>query len=396
MPTPTVWITFAALSVASAVVSAQPADPERGRSLWARTNDAPLSCGQDGSCHGPDPSVNQYRVLRGADNAALILRAIGSARTGMGFLAPHVDERDAIDIAAFLGVVSRERLSPPASATDTGGTGGDAGAGGGPNGGGPTVDAPPADAASQAAAQDSIAPPFNVGYGGCSLGLPGPADPLLPGLAASAAIVLALRAARRRRAVLPTGRSDSQCCSHASRPTWRQSAAAAAVVAAALLTTPAGALAVAPGDAAPAFALPALDGGTVSLEAERGRVVWLDFWASWCAPCRQSFPWMSTMQRRHRERGLRVIAVSVDTRHADVQRFVGREQPAFAIALDPTGAIAARYAVRAMPSSVLIDTDGRVLAVHAGFRASEADGLERRIEQALDMSMRPVDTGPAR
>jgi peroxiredoxin len=365
MPAHTLRIAFAALSVLSAVASAQPADPERGRSLWTRTNDAPLSCGQDGSCHGPDPALNQYRVLRGADNAALILRAIGSARTGMSFLAPHVDERDAIDIAAFLGEVSRERPRTPTSPPDPGITG-DAG-------GGPSVDAPPTDAASQSTEQASIAPPFNVGYGGCSLGLPGPADPLLPGLAVFAAFALALRAARRRRPV-----------------------AAGAVVAAALLATPAGAQAVSPGDTAPAFALPAIDGGTVSLEAERGRVVWLDFWASWCAPCRQSFPWMSTMQRRHGERGLRVIAVSVDARLADVQRFVAREPPAFAIALDPTGALAARYAVRTMPSSVLIDTDGRVLAVHAGFRASEADGLERRIERALDASTRPVDTGPVR
>ena len=373
MPAHTLRIACAALSVMSTVASAQPADPERGRSLWARTNDAPLSCGQDGSCHGPDPALNQYRALRGADNAALILRAIGSARTGMSFLAPHVDERDVIDIAAFLGEVSRQRLSAPTSPPDPGLTG-DAG-------GGPSVDAPPADAAShftaqstaQSTEQASIAPPFNVGYGGCSLGLPGPADPLLPGLAAFAALALGLRAARRRRPV-----------------------AAGVVVAAVLLAAPAGAQAVSPGDTAPAFVLPALDGGTVSLEAERGRVVWLDFWASWCAPCRQSFPWMSTMQRRLGERGLTVIAVSVDARLADVQRFVAREAPAFAIALDPTGAIAARYAVRTMPSSVLIDADGRVLAVHAGFRASEADGLERRIERALDASKRPLDAGPAR
>ncbi|RPH41033.1 MAG: TlpA family protein disulfide reductase [Burkholderiales bacterium] len=168
-------------------------------------------------------------------------------------------------------------------------------------------------------------------------------------------------------------------------------ARAVALMVVALLWMPARAHAVAPGDLAPTFALPALDGGTVSLEAERGQVVWLDFWASWCAPCRQSFPWMAELQRRHGARGLRVLAVNVDVRSADARRFVARDPPPFAIALDPSGDLARRYAIRAMPTSVLIDPQGRVLAVHNGFRTTDTADLERRIERALDAAAGVAD-----
>jgi len=364
MPTLTARTALASLSLVSAAALAQPADPVRGQALWARTNDAPLSCGQDGSCHGPDPSLNQYRALRGADNAALILNAIGAVRTGMAFLAPHVSERDAIDLAAFLGEVSRKRAAGPPPAADVGVAGVDVGSGG--SGG---ADSAPDTSAGNAALQDAIAPPFNAGYGGCSIGLPGAGDPTLPALLAAASLALVLRGRRRRR----IARSAASACARA----------AAALLVAGLLALPIAARAVAPGDAAPTFELPALDGGTVSLEAERGHVVWLDFWASWCAPCRQSFPWMADLQRRHGARGLRVLAVNVDARPADARRFVARDPPPFAIALDPSGDLARRYAIRAMPTSVLIDASGRVLAVHNGFRSADTADLERRIERAL-------------
>jgi cytochrome c biogenesis protein CcmG/thiol:disulfide interchange protein DsbE len=377
MPTLTARTALVSLSLACATAFAQPADPVRGQALWARTNDAPLSCGQDGSCHGPDPSLNQYRALRGADNAALILNAIGAVRTGMAFLAPHVSERDAIDLAAFLGEVSRKRAAGPPPAADVGVTGVDVGSGGSRG-----ADSAPDTSAGNAALQDAIAPPFNAGYGGCSIGLPGAGDPTLPALLAAASLALVLRGRRRRR----IARSAASTCARA----------AAALLVAGLLALPIAARAVAPGDAAPTFELPALDGGTVSLEAELGHVVWLDFWASWCAPCRQSFPWMADLQRRHGARGLRVLAVNVDARPADARRFVARDPPPFAIALDPSGDLARRYAIRAMPTSVLIDASGRVLAVHNGFRTSDAADLERRIERALAASAGVDDGAPRR
>lgn len=339
------------LAAAASTAAAQAGDPVRGRALYVDTNAAPLGCGADGACHGPDPAANQYRVLRGADDAARILTAIGSARTGMAFLQPYVDERDAIDLAAYLGEVSRGRPVAPAPAPSAAG-------GGGTPSGTPTGPATPADAEPQANS------PFNAGYGGCALGLPGRPDPLLPLLALASAVLLV----RRRLAGARAARIGT----------------AAVLIGTALLVAPPGARAVLPGDLAPDFALPGLDGETVALGAGPGRVVWLDFWASWCAPCRLSMPWMATMQQRHGPAGLRVVAVALDTDTEAARRFARREGATLAVAFDPAGTLARTYAIRAMPTSVLIDADGRVLAVHAGFRASDAAPLERRITQALE------------
>jgi peroxiredoxin/cytochrome c553 len=355
---PLVRIALACLMTFAATAFAQPIDPARGRALYASTNASPLSC-SDSQCHGPDPARNAYRVLRGADNSALILNALGSVRTTMAFLQPYLSERDVVDIAAYLGEVSRTRAqglvdqaaaaAPPVGA----GSGGDAGAGG----------------ATTTPTEVSTVSPFNAGYGGCSVGLPGVIDPTLPGLAAFAMLMIGLR--RRAGAV---GRL------------------AALALAVAVVAAPRPAVAIAAGDTAPAFTLAGLDGRPVSLAAERGRVVWLDFWASWCGPCRQSFPWMAQMQQRHGARGLRVVAVSVDTNLEDARRFVSRTNAPFPIGLDPSGELARTYAVRTMPTSVLIDGSGRVLAVHSGFKAADGPALERRIEQALDAMPRADST----
>ena len=98
-------------------------------------------------------------------------------------------------------------------------------------------------------------------------------------------------------------------------------AARAAFVAATLLaSTLAGAVAV--GDAAPPFTLPTAGADAVALQGLRGRVVYVDFWASWCGPCRRSFPWMNEMQQKYGPRGLTIVGVNVDKRRADAERFL--------------------------------------------------------------------------
>jgi thiol-disulfide isomerase/thioredoxin len=116
----------------------------------------------------------------------------------------------------------------------------------------------------------------------------------------------------------------------------------------------------------------------------RGRVVLLDFWASWCGPCKESFPWMNALHDRFGAQGLQIIAVNVDRRREDAARFLARTPARFSIAYDPQGQAAAAYAVPAMPSSVLIGADGRVLQVHAGFKPEDTAALEAAIESALD------------
>ncbi|MEO8565221.1 MAG: TlpA disulfide reductase family protein [Betaproteobacteria bacterium] len=137
------------------------------------------------------------------------------------------------------------------------------------------------------------------------------------------------------------------------------------------------------GDAAPAFALRNARGDILSLESLRGQVVYVDFWASWCGPCRRSFPWMNEMQRRYGGRGLTIVAINVDRNPADAARFVERNPAQFTIAYDQAGATPLAYAVQGMPSSYLIDSRGKVAEVEQGFHDERKDALEQRIQALL-------------
>lgn len=140
--------------------------------------------------------------------------------------------------------------------------------------------------------------------------------------------------------------------------------------------------AAAPGSVAPEFVL---DGrsGPVSLAAFKGKFVYLDFWASWCGPCRHSFPWMGELQKRHGAAGLQVVAINVDTSRSDAQRFLTDNPANFIVAYDPSGSVARQYAIKGMPSSVLIGPDGKVLQVHAGFNDTLAQQIEAGLQLAL-------------
>lgn len=140
--------------------------------------------------------------------------------------------------------------------------------------------------------------------------------------------------------------------------------------------------AVEPGAAAPGFEVAGLD-GTLSLAKLQGKVVYLDFWASWCGPCRQSFPWMNAMQAKYGARGLQVVGVNLDANSADARQFLASTPATFLIGFDPKGATPRNYAIKGMPSSVLIGPDGKVLLTHAGFRDADRAELEARIETAL-------------
>jgi thiol-disulfide isomerase/thioredoxin len=143
------------------------------------------------------------------------------------------------------------------------------------------------------------------------------------------------------------------------------------------------AIAVDVGDPAPMFALRDARNGPVTLNALRGEVVYVDFWASWCGPCRRSFPWMNEMQRRYGGRGLRIVAINVDKNPADAARFLERNPAQFTIAYDQAGATPLAYAVQGMPSSYLIDSRGKVAEVEQGFHDERKETLEQRIQALL-------------
>ncbi len=142
-------------------------------------------------------------------------------------------------------------------------------------------------------------------------------------------------------------------------------------------------VAAAVGAPAPAFTLPDRDAKAISLASAHGQVVYVDFWASWCGPCRKSFPWMNAMQQKYGPQGFRVIAINVDKRRSDADRFLAQVPARFTTVFDAAGATPTAYDVKAMPSSVLIDASGNVSLVEEGFRDERRDELEARIRALL-------------
>lgn len=136
-------------------------------------------------------------------------------------------------------------------------------------------------------------------------------------------------------------------------------------------------------EVAPAFNLPARS-GSASLDSLRGHVVYLDFWASWCGPCRASFPWMAQLNEKYRARGLRIVAVNLDKDRTLADGFLAEHPAPFTVAFDPAGRTADTYKVKVMPSSFVIGKDGSLLLRHAGFDPRHAAEVEARIEEALN------------
>ncbi|MDY7576418.1 TlpA disulfide reductase family protein [Actimicrobium sp. CCI2.3] len=136
------------------------------------------------------------------------------------------------------------------------------------------------------------------------------------------------------------------------------------------------------GQSSPAFSLPG-PAGAVRLDDFKGKIIYLDFWASWCGPCKQSFPWMNEMQTRYGSKGLQVVAINVDKKVADAGIFLKDHPATFSVAFDAEGKTPASYGLKGMPGSVLIGPDGKVLLVHNGFVPADRDALEQHIKQAL-------------
>jgi thiol-disulfide isomerase/thioredoxin len=142
------------------------------------------------------------------------------------------------------------------------------------------------------------------------------------------------------------------------------------------------------GKPAPAFDLPAAGAPNVRLADLKGRVVYVDFWASWCAPCKQSFPWMNDMQAKYGPKGLTVIGVNVDRKREDADKFLAGTPAKFTVAYDTAGKVADAYQPKGMPTSYLIGADGVVRAVHVGFRDKDREELERELAAALSAAGR--------
>lgn len=155
----------------------------------------------------------------------------------------------------------------------------------------------------------------------------------------------------------------------------------AAIVAACLAAS--GAQAIEAGNALPLASVPSADSGAVTLVDGKARATYIDFWASWCGPCRRSFPWMNHLQQKFGAQGLRIVAINVDSKRSDANDFLAQVPAKFELAYDARGDVARRFGVETMPSSVLVGGDGKVIAVHQGFRDEDEAALEARIAAAL-------------
>ena len=137
------------------------------------------------------------------------------------------------------------------------------------------------------------------------------------------------------------------------------------------------------GDEAPAFSAPGLTGGTVSLASYRGKVVYLDFWASWCGPCAKSLPALDQLRREFAPGDFQIVAVNLDRNPAVAARFLKQRPVGYPSAIDPKGSLPGAFGVEAMPTSFLIDRDGVVRYVHRGFRETDVDPLRKQIQKLV-------------
>ncbi len=141
--------------------------------------------------------------------------------------------------------------------------------------------------------------------------------------------------------------------------------------------------AIAPATAAPDFTLRAIGGPNLRLAEQRGRVVMVNFWATWCGPCRQEMPQLDRLYRKYKSSGFVLLGVNVDddaSKAADVAAKLG---VTFPVLLDTDKAVSKRYDLATMPSTVLVDRDGTVRYVHRGYLSGYEDRYEQQIRELL-------------
>ena len=144
-------------------------------------------------------------------------------------------------------------------------------------------------------------------------------------------------------------------------------------------------LAVGTGNKMPECTLNSLtDNQSGGLQQYKGKVVYVDFWASWCGPCAKSFPFLNQMHAQLKDKGLQIIGVNLDENLEDAKGFLAKYPAEFTVMADISKDCAKSFDVKAMPSSYIIDKAGQIQHVHLGFKAGEADELKMMVEKLLN------------
>ncbi|PIW59582.1 TlpA disulfide reductase family protein [Shewanella sp. CG12_big_fil_rev_8_21_14_0_65_47_15] len=121
----------------------------------------------------------------------------------------------------------------------------------------------------------------------------------------------------------------------------------------------------------------------ISLSEFKGKVVYVDFWASWCGPCRKSFPWMNAMQQKYRDQGLAVVAINLDTDQALADEFLKQVPAQFTVRFNPEGDVARSFDLLGMPSSFMFNRQGQLVQSHVGFYQDNAAEYEQELISLL-------------
>lgn len=138
------------------------------------------------------------------------------------------------------------------------------------------------------------------------------------------------------------------------------------------------------GDIAPTFVLPLADGSNFSSESVKGKVVYLDFWASWCPPCRDALDFLKELKSTHEGKGVEIVAVNLDNSRADADEVIGEIQPQFRVLFDPKGSVAKQFELPKMPTSFVIGKDGRIRKIHGGYKCADKPEILAVIQSALE------------
>lgn len=122
----------------------------------------------------------------------------------------------------------------------------------------------------------------------------------------------------------------------------------------------------------------------IDISKYKDKVVYLDFWASWCEPCRESFPWLNKIRQQYPQEQLAIIAVNLDKERKLATEFLKKVPANFEIVYDPKGELAQKYQIQGMPSSILFGGDGKPIKAHTGFFNKNIGEYEEQLKVAIN------------